>query len=87
MKADKRAKIEIRMENLEKELEHIKADRDGWYERYENMVSQNMRLETEARNNGDYIVDLERKVHSLECTLKKYQSTYGILEKEIDGNV
>ena len=76
MKADKRAKIELRMEELEKELERVKkesiewqerasayADKlDGWERRYQELEQLNA-------TNSEYIIRLEHENERLKTEI------------------
>ena len=66
MKADKRSKIELRMEELQCELERVKKESIEWQEKYGALLDECSRLRQESRNNTAYIVELETKVHQME---------------------
>lgn len=97
MKAGKRAKIELRMEELEKELERVKQESIEWQVRYSHMTDQCSMLEKEAANNAayiakdEYIVDLLRKLHQLKPCMAEYNPglyrVFCLVDRYNDGYV
>ena len=90
MKADKRAKIELRMEELEKELERVKQESIEWQKRADSYADKcdewerrYQELEQMNSANSEYIIRLEHENERLKTEISLLRHN-GPVDKLLD---